>query len=215
MLNLQGIPRLPISLRAIFIILSVLLLVEYNLLLAQGQDQQQTAVLIEVQLPIQNTNIGGITRALDSAIENAGKAKVKNQRPWLLIRFLPLSENNQIRSDFGACNTLESYLSSPSLTRRCRTVAILNGKYADHAFLPVLSCSKLIVSPETNIHGPEADTSLLTSEVKDDYRRVAEAHKHFPASVIEAVLDPTVALHEVTTDESTFCYWRRTPRTIR
>ena len=57
--------------------MSVLLLVEYNLLLAQGQDQQQTAVLIEVQLPIQNTNIGGITRALDSAIENAGKAKAQ------------------------------------------------------------------------------------------------------------------------------------------
>ncbi len=204
MLNLQGIPRLPISLRAIFIILSVPLLVEYTLLLTQGQEQQQTAVLIEVQLPIQNTNIGGITRALDTAIENAGKATVENQRPWLVIRFLPLSGNNQIRSDFGACNTLESYLSSPSLTRRCRTVAILDGKYADHAFLPILACSKLIVSPETNIHGPESDTSLLTSEVKDDYRRVAEAHKHFPASVIEAVLDPNVALHEVTTDESTF-----------
>ena len=40
--------------------------------------------------------------------------------------------------------------------------------------------------------------------MKDDYRRVAEAHKHLPASVIEAVLDPAVALHEVTTDESTF-----------
>jgi len=178
--------------------------VEDNPLLAQEQDQQQTAVLIEVQLPIQNNNIGAITRALDTAIENAGKATVENQRPWLLIRFLPLTENNRIRSDFGACNTLESYLSSPSLTRRCRTVAILDGKYADHVILPVLSCSKLIVSPETSISGPESDTSLLTSEVKDDYRRVAEAHKHLPASVIEAVLDPTVALHEVTTDESTF-----------
>ena len=104
------------------------------------QDQQQTAVLIEVQLPIQNNNIGAITRALDTAIENAGKATVENQRPWLLIRFLPLTENNRIRSDFGACNTLESYLSSPSLTRRCRPVAILDGKYADHVILPVLSC---------------------------------------------------------------------------
>ena len=96
-------------------------MVEDNPLLAQEQDQQQTAVLIEVQLPIQNNNIGAITRALDTAIENAGKATVENQRPWLLIRFLPLTENNRIRSDFGACNTLESYLSSPSLTRRCRT----------------------------------------------------------------------------------------------
>lgn len=195
-----------ISRKTITVFLSLLFVfTRVQLLPAQPQqDEQQTSVLIEIQLPVQNNNLGAITRALDIAVENAAKAARENQRPWLLIRFLPASRDNRITSDFGACNALESYLSSPSLTRRCRTAAILNGHYADHAILSALACSKLIVSSETTISGPESDTTLLTPEIKDDYRRVTEAHKHLPASVIEAVLDPMISLHEVTTNESTF-----------
>ena len=201
---LNGIPLLTIPFRLTSLALCVFLTLSHSsCLLAQKEDQKESSVLMEVQLPIQNSNIGSITRALDTAIDSATKAAVANQRPLLLLRFLPASDANQLASDFGACNTLESYLSSPDLTRRCRTVAVLDGQYADHALLPALACSKLIVSPETSISGPEADTSLLTKEIRDDYKRVAEAHKHLPTSVIEAVLDPAIALYEVTTDEST------------
>ena len=201
---LNSISLLTIPFRLTPLALCVFLTLSHSsCLLAQKEDQKESSVLMEVQLPIQNSNIGSITRALDTAIDSATKAAVANQRPLLLLRFLPASNANQLASDFGACNTLESYLSSPDLTRRCRTVAVLDGQYADHALLPALACSKLIVSPETSISGPEADTSLLTKEIRDDYKRVAEAHKHLPASVVEAVLDPAIALHEVTTDEST------------
>lgn len=202
---LNSISLLAISFRRALISLCVLpsLLSCSTLLLAQQQDQKESSILMEVQLPIQNSNIGSITRALDTAIDSVTNTAVANQRPLLLLRFLPPAGSNQLSSDFGACNTLESYLSSPMLTRRCRTVAVLDGDYADHALLPALACSKLIVSPETSISSPETDSSLLTKEIRDDYKRVAEAHKHLPASVLEAVLDPAIALHEVTTDENT------------
>ncbi len=170
----------------------------------QADSPQQTSVLIELQLPVQNNNIGAITRSLDTAAEIAAKATEGNLRPLLLLRFLTAEGTNRIASDFGACNTLESYLSSPDLTRQIQTVAILDGQYADHAILPALACSKLIISPETRLHGPESDTTRLTPEMKEDYRRVALAHQHIPASIIEAMLDPAIALYEVSTEESTF-----------
>jgi len=148
---LNSISLLTIPFRLALISLCVLLSYSNaSFLLAQQQDQKETSVLVEVQLPIQNSNIGSITRALDTAIESTTKTAVANQRPLLLLRFLPASDSNQLASDFGACNTHESYLSSPALTRRCRTVAILDGQFADHALLPALACSKLIVSPETS-----------------------------------------------------------------
>ena len=126
--------------------LSLLLLsMTYSSLTAQDPDASSlgTSVLVEIQLPIQNNNIGSITRALDTAIDSVTKSSADNQRPMLLLRFLPTVEGEQLKSDFGACNTLESFLSRPSLTRQCRTAAVLDGPFADHALLPALGYTRL------------------------------------------------------------------------
>jgi len=168
------------------------------------KEPEQTSVLVEIQLPIQNNNIGSITRALNAAVANAENASTDNQRPFLIVRFLPAEQASEISSDFGACNTLESFLSSTELTQRCRTVAVLDGHYADHALLAALACSKLIVSPETILAGSEKDTTRLSAEIRDDYRRVTDSKKHLPYAVIQAMLDPAVPLHEVQTSDSTY-----------
>ena len=194
------------SLQRFLPMLSLLLLsMAYSSLTAQDADASSlgTSVLVEIQLPIQNNNIGSITRALDTAIDSVTKSSADNQRPMLLLRFLPTVEGEQLKSDFGACNTLESFLSSPSLTRQCRTVAVLDGPFADHALLPALACSKLIVSPETLLTSPEEDASKITPEMREDYQRVAKAHQHLPNALLQAWLDPAIALHEVVTEENT------------
>ncbi|MEC9096673.1 MAG: hypothetical protein VX776_08585, partial [Planctomycetota bacterium] len=80
MLNLKGLPRPTIALSSTLVLSILLLFACDSLLLAQQQQpqqtDQQTSVLIEIQLPIQNNNIGGITRALDTAIDNVNKAAI-------------------------------------------------------------------------------------------------------------------------------------------
>ena len=154
-------------------------------------------VALPLRLPITGSRDtvvrGAILRQLDRL-----EARLP-QRGQLILRF-DAEADDAAASDFGRALDLARFLTSPRLSG-VKTIAWLPAGVQGHAVLVALACDEIVMPPEA-VLGPAAEAGAAVDEaMRAAYREIAARRRTVPAAVAVGMLDSTLEVLRVSTDE--------------
>ncbi len=178
---------------------------------ALGQDQQparqldeRRATLVRLRLPLTgNADAafrGVALRAKSRLLEGPKDAA---QRPVLVIEFAPNRESEGLGSDFERALSLARFLTSDEMAA-VKTVAFIPETIKGHAVLVALACEEIAISSsaEMGLAGlDEPADRPIDPTVIAGYKQIAAARLTAPAAVALGMLDPSLEVIEVTTEQ--------------
>jgi membrane-bound serine protease (ClpP class) len=154
-------------------------------------------VALPLRLPLTGTRDtlvrGAILRQLDRL-----EARLP-QRGLLVLRF-DAAADDAVTSDFGRALDLARFLTGPRLSG-VKTVAWLPDGAAGHAVLVALACDEIVMAPDA-VLGPAAEPGAAVDEaMRAAYREIAARRRTVPAAVAVGMLDSTLEVLRVATDD--------------
>jgi membrane-bound ClpP family serine protease len=133
--------------------------------------------------------------------------KSGDTRPLVVLRFgrgaqenptsLAVEANPELGGRFSDALSLARFLTS-TRARVMRTVAYLEGPVEGHAVLAVLACDEFIVSSSASLGRANRDETEVDEATRLVYGAIAAGKGVIPPLAVQAMLDPTVTLVEVT-----------------
>ena len=162
------------------------------------------AALVKVDLPL----VEGADRTLKQALVRtrdrllvAARAVGDAERPIVVLEFSPQATGG--RTPFETALSLARFLTGRDMAD-VKTVAWLPRSVRGHGLLPALACEELLAGAEAEFGEAgvdEPDPQGVSDVVIQAYREVAAARGIVPEAVAVAMVDPSVELKQLETEE--------------
>jgi membrane-bound ClpP family serine protease len=159
---------------------------------------------IRLQLPLDGQTLPRIKRFVNRSLEEARTADAK---PVLIFEFYVLKgqENFGRGSDFFNASSVANYLTGPDL-HGAETVAYIPQSIQGHAVLAAIACDKIIMDKDATIGAAGIDEKTILPEYAGWYKTIANRRHTVSEGIALAMLDPSVELYKVVTEESSGLY---------
>jgi membrane-bound serine protease (ClpP class) len=166
------------------------------------------AALVRINLPVTSGADAALklmlTRARDRLVEEARKAG-DARRPTLVLEITPAShaQGAGAGSEFEPVLSLARLLTSREIAD-VKTVASLPRSIRGHGVLLAIACEEIVMAADAEIGeaGVDEDKQAVVSRtVVEAYREIADAKRTMPVAVAESMIDATVELHAVESED--------------
>lgn len=174
----------------------------------KGEAKSGLAALVRINLPLTSGSETAlkhsISRTRDRLVERA-RQTADARRPTLVLEIVPASqtEAHGAGSEFEPVLSLSRLLVSRELAD-VKTVAWLPRSIRGHGVLVALACEEIVMAPDAEIGEAGVDepkNAAVSRTVTEAYREIAEVKRTMPAVLAVSMIDPTVEVVKVESEE--------------
>ena len=165
----------------------------------QSTETQPLVRLLKVPLPIQGTVDTQVRRSIEQILSNAEAAQ---ERPIIVLEFVPPQNGTGESSEFGRALDLARYLVSRE-ANQARIVAYIPETVRGHAVLVVLACEEIVMHPDAQLGEAGISESDIDDTMRRAYSEIAGRRLTIPAPVAMGLLDPELQVQRLITAQGT------------
>lgn len=164
---------------------------------AQATAAEPAAALVPVRLPIVGTRDMQVETAILKRLDTLRSRP--GERSVLVLEFHAAADDAASGSDFGRAFELARFLTSDRLAG-VKTVAFLPEGAGGHALLIALACEEIVMPADAAL-GPVMGSEPVDQAMRAAYTEIAARRRTVPPAVAVGLLDPTMKVARVSTDD--------------
>ena len=169
--------------------------------LAFSATAQEQVLVFDITLPITSGSANALKRNMESEITQL--AADLGKATFIFRMIVPPDQENYGRgSRFAGCYELAGLISGPKLAD-VRTIAFFPNSVQGHAILVGLACDEIYLAGDSQIGEAAIDEPQLTPTIRQAYREISDRRTKVPWPVIGKMLDKSVELMQVETENGT------------